>query len=317
MLGACAAWPGVARAQNRRAARLGYLWHGAAGSERSTLDGLRAGLQDLGYVAGRDYVLEERYADGDAARLDGLARGLVESGADVLLAPGNAVIGAAMRATARLPILMTTNDPIGAGFVRSLARPGGNVTGIALSANMAFVGKWLELVREIAPAARSAAYVYYGEDAATTAAVDHMRAAAGTLGFDLALCPVSAVETMDATLRTLAQTPPDALVIGGQPALVANRARFIELAARLRRPAVYGQHDYVRDGGLMSYASSIFDVWRRLAYYVDRVLKGTQPADLPVEQPTSFRLVVNRRTADALGLVLPPAILARADEVIE
>ena len=305
------------RAQARRLARLGYLWLGMAGSEESTLEGLRAGLHELGYVEGRDFVLETRYAADDATRLDGLARELVEAGVDLLLAPGNSAIAAAMRATARLPIIMTTNDPVGAGFVRSLSRPGGNVTGIALSANMAFVGKWLELVREIAPAARFVAYVYYGDDAATAAAVDHMRAAADALGLQLSLWPVSTTASMDAAVRRLAAAPPDALVIGGQPALVANRARFVGLAAHLRKPAVYGQYDYVRDGGLVSYASSIADVWRRLAWYVDRILKGALPTDLPVEQPTSFRLVINRRTAETLGLTMPPALLVRADEVLE
>jgi putative ABC transport system substrate-binding protein len=232
------------------------------------------------------------------------------------LSPGNAVTRAATEATSSIPIIARTPDLLASGFVSSLARPGGNVTGISLTAGAELSEKWLELIKEAFPKVASVA-VLTNLHSASAAYLDRIRAAASALGVQPTHFQARDQEELERALVAIAAMRPDGLVVESDPGLVSNRSKIIAFAASHRLPTVYGNLDYVPDGGLMGYFTSIVDTWRRLATYVDKVLKGAKPADLPVEQPTKFELVINLKTAKALGLTVPPPLLARADQVIE
>jgi putative tryptophan/tyrosine transport system substrate-binding protein len=319
LLGGAAAgnWPLAVRAQQAaKPARLGYIWIGSKGSEHSTLGGLRQGLSDLGYIEGRDFVIDDRYADSRPERLPGIVAELISTRIDLILSPGNPVTQAAKTATSSIPIISTTPDLLASGFVASLARPGGNVTGMSLTAGAALAEKWVELLHESFPGVKNVA-VLSSSSAASSAYLEKIREAASALGMQLQdFSAQNPVELLQA-LAAMEAAGIDGLVVESDAALLASRAEIIGFAARHRLPTVYGNSDYVPDGGLMSYATSIFESWRRLASYVDRVLRGTSPGTLPVEQATKFDLRVNLRTARILGLVIPPLVLARADDVIE
>jgi putative ABC transport system substrate-binding protein len=297
--------------------RLGYIWIGAQGSERSTLDGLRLGLRELGHVEGRDFALVDRYADLNPAALPVLVADLVALNVKAILAPGNLVIEAARRGTSAVPIIATAPDLLASGFVASLARPGGNVTGVSLTAGDALSEKWLEFVKELAPRVAHVAMLANPKSAASMAFVQKVTSAATKLGVELSLFEAHNGEELHGALERIAESGAGALIVESDPLLVSNRARIISFAAKHGLPGVYGNYEYTADGGLLSYASNIFEIWRRLASYVDRVLKGSDPAELPVEQAVSFQLRINLKTANALGLTIPPTLLARADEVIE
>jgi putative ABC transport system substrate-binding protein len=319
LLGGAAAgnWPLAVRAQQAaKPARLGYIWIGSKGSEHSTLGGLRQGLSDLGYIEGRDFVIDDRYADSRPERLPGIVAELISTRIDLILSPGNPVTQAAKTATSSIPIISTTPDLLASGFVASLARPGGNVTGMSLTAGAALAEKWVELLHESFPGVKNVA-VLSSSSAASSAYLEKIREAASALGMQLQdFSAQNPVELLQA-LAAMEAAGIDGLVVESDAALLASRAEIIGFAARHRLPTVYGNSDYVPDGGLMSYATSIFESWRRLASYVDRVLRGASPGTLPVEQATKFDLRVNLRTARILGLVIPPLVLARADDVIE
>jgi putative ABC transport system substrate-binding protein len=312
-IAAFAAWPLAARAQQReKPARLGYVWIGAKNSERSTLVGIRQGLLQLGYAEGRDFVIEERYADLEPKRLPDILAELMRSKVDLILSPGNAVTQAAKEATSTIPIIATTPDLLASGFVSSLARPGGNITGISLTPGAELSEKWLELLKEAFPKVASVA-VLTNLHLASAAYLDRIQVAASALGVQPTHFQARDEEELERALVAIAAMHPDGLVVESDPGLVSNRSKIITFAANHRLPTVYGNLDYIPDGGLMGY----FTTWRRLATYVDKVLKGAKPADLPVEQPTKFELVINLKTAKALGLTVPPSLLTRADEVIE
>ena len=304
------------RGQESRPARLGYIWIGSKGSEHSTRDGMRQGLRDLGYVEGRDFVLEERYADSQLDRLPAIVAELVELRVSLILCAGNQVTRAAMEGTSTIPLVATAPDLLESRFVASLARPGGNVTGMSLTAGTTLSEKWLEILKETFPNVGSVA-VLASATSASSAYVDRVRRAANSLGIKPRYFTAGDADGLDLALQAITEMKPDGLIVESDALFISNRSRIIAFAAEQRLPAVYGNLDYMPDGGLMAYYTSIFDTWVRLAKYVGRILKGAKPGELPVQQATKFELIINLKTAKAAGFNIPEAILLRADKVIE
>jgi putative tryptophan/tyrosine transport system substrate-binding protein len=318
--GAAAAWPlaaplGVAFAQTSERVRLGYFWIGAEGSDGQTLSGLRQGLADAGLVEGRNLGIERRYADSHPERLSALAMELVRLDVAVLLAPGALVTRAARSATQTIPIVSVTNDPVALGFAQTLARPGGNVTGMALTASDQLVEKWVEQLKDVTPALKRAALLYDPRPAPMIERVAN--AASVTIGIEIIPFRVTNAEELGAALAAIEMARPDGLLISNDALLLSARRRLVAFARDRALPAVYGQREYVDAGGLMSYSTSLYDVWRRAGSVVNKLLKGSKASDIPIEPPTKFELVINLKTAKALGLTVPPTMLALADEVIE
>jgi putative tryptophan/tyrosine transport system substrate-binding protein len=312
--GAAATWPLAARAQQvTKPAHLGYIWIGAKDSEHSTRDGLRQGLRDLGYLEGRDYVLEERYAESQRDRLRGIIAELLQLKVALFLSPGVQVTTALIAGTSTIPIIATTPDLLASGFVSSLARPGGNVTGISLTAGPTLSEKWLDILKETFPSVVTVAIL----TASGVVYLDRIQAAAAMLGLRVQYFTAQDPQEIDRALSDIAAMRPDGLIVESDANLVSNRAKIIGFVARNRLPTVYGNLDYIPDGGVMAYFTSIFETWRHLATYVDRVLKGANPGDLPVEQAVKFELVINLKAAKAIGLSISESMLLRADKVIE
>ena len=310
--------PRIAQAQTR-VPHLAYFWLGAEGSETSTTSGLRAGLSELGYREGEGYniIIGYRYADGSEEKLRKLAAAAIAERPDLILAPGTIVTKVIKEMTTTIPIVSTTGDPVGSGFAVSLARPGGNITGLSTAVGPEIAEKHVELMAEIAPGASLIAVLANAQNPVTRAQVERMRIAAEHFGLTITVFAYQGTADFPATLTAIERAQAHALIPDGDPLTTSKRESIVAFAAKHRLPAVYAVRDFVDAGGLVSYGASIFDIWRRAATYVDRILKGAKPADLPIEQPTKFDLVVNLRTAKALGLTIPPLILARADEVIE
>jgi putative tryptophan/tyrosine transport system substrate-binding protein len=278
--------------------------------------GIPNGLRDAGYVEGRNLVIERRFAGGDTARLPALARELVQAGVDVIIAVGAPAVQAAKAATSTVPIILYGNfDPLALGLVDSLARPAGNVTGVLIAPDGTMAGKRLELLKAAVPAARRIGLLLPDEDSVRVQ-VQETRAAAQQLGLEL---PVALVRGGDyaSAFATITSERVAALVVGSHQYFVRDRAQIIALAAQYKLPAMYEWREQVVDGGLMTYSTSLNGLYQRVASYVDRILKGARPGDLPVERPTRFEFVINLKTAKALGLTLSQALLLRADEVIE
>jgi ABC-type uncharacterized transport system substrate-binding protein len=312
--GAAVAWPLAARAQEPKMPRIGYVWIGSRGTEVSYA-GLRRGLEDRGYAVGRNLVLEERYADGHAERLPALIAELLAVKVDVLVTPGTPMTRVAQRATSTVPIVSVSGDPVGAGLVASLSRPGGNITGLSLLSSD-YSAKWLGLLKEAVPKLYRVAVLWNTDNVTVARQIESMREAAPAIGLELMALSARPAE-IEATLTAIVTASPDGLVVSSDSSLETIEPRLIAFAAEQGLPALYGLSGSVRQGGLMSYSADFFDLWRRAAGYVDRILKGARPADLPVEQPTVFALRINLKTAKALGLDIPPTLLAIADEVIE
>jgi ABC-type uncharacterized transport system substrate-binding protein len=313
--GMAATWSPAVRAQQViRPARLGYIWIGAKDSEHSTRDGMRQGLRDLGYVDGRDYVLEERYADSVPERLPGIIAELQQLKVALFLSPGVQVTRELIAHTSTIPIIATTPDLLASGFVSSLTRPGGNVTGMSLTAGPTLAEKWLEILKETFPGIATVAIL----TASGAVYLDRIRAVAATLGLQVRYFTAQDdPKEIDRALSDISAMRPDGLIVESDANLVSNRTKIIEFTARHRLPTVYGNLDYIPDGGVMAYFTSIFETWRRLATYVDRVLKGANPGDLPIEQAVKFELVINLKAAKAIGLTISESMLLRADKVIE
>ena len=315
---AAAAWPLAARAQQRervsRVARVGILNYGAAGYVR--VNEFRNALSELGYVEGRNVVLTHRWADGHRDRLPGLAAELVDSKVDVIIALGPAVL-AAKRATSTTPIVMAfSGDPVGNGVVSNLARPGGNITGFSyMSTDLA--AKRLELLNETFSRSARIAILYSPDEPATVLEMQETEVAARTIGVTLRPLAARHSDELEEAFAASARERTGAMIVFTHGFAELNQQRIIELAARERLPTMYGWREFVIDGGLMSYGPNIPVIIRRAASYVDRILKGEKPGDLPIEQPTWLELIVNLKTARALNIDLPPTMLARADEVIE
>lgn len=272
-------------------------------------------LAELGYAQGRNLVFEPRWAGGNLDRLPALARELIQLRMDVIVAVGSAAVRACGGASSTLPIVFYGNfDPIALGLVKSLAKPGGNVTGVLIAPAGTLAGKKMELLKEAVRATRMAFLTH--EDPGLALQEKETQSAATALGITLLLTRVRGND-YEGAFAAIAASRPEALFVAATTFFMRDRKRIIDLAARHRLPAIYEWPDQVEDGGLMSYGSDLSGTTRRVAVYVDRILRGDQPGDLPVEQPAEFQLAINLRTARALGLALPPSLVARADRVIE
>jgi len=278
----------------------------------------RQGLRELGYVEGKTVFLEVRLTEGAVERLPQLARELVALKPDVIVATNDLAIASVRRETQTIPMVMVlSSDPAGAGFVASLARPGGNVTGLStLSPETS--GKRLELLREVVPKLSRVALLWNPDSRGNLLDYKETEVAARSLHVELQSVELSRGEDLDRAFSAVAKGRAQAMIVPvGNPVTVARRDQVASFAQRSRLPSIYGAREYVDDGGLMSYGPNLADLFRRAANYVDKILKGAKPANLPIEQPTKFELVINLKTAKALGLTMPPSLLRRADHVIQ
>ena len=314
--GGLIAMPAGARAQQAgKAHRIGFL--SLQSGLTSTTEAFRQGLGELGYIEGRNLIIEYRWAARKEERLPELAADLVRLKVEVIVTAAAPTVEAARRATSTIPIVMAAvADPVGSGLVASLARPGGNVTGLtALSTELA--GKRLQLARELVSKASRVAVLAYHGTSATRLFLEQMRAAAQQIGVQLVVQEVKEADDLPGAFTAMQHERSQALIVQITPFSADNAKRIVELAAQHHLPAMYDVRSFVDAGGLVSYGPSLPEMFRRAAFYVDRILKGAQPADLPVEQPTTFELVINLKTAKALGLTLPQSLLGRADQVIQ
>ena len=283
------------------------------------LEAFRQGLRELGWVEGQNIVIDYRFAEGRSDRLTDLAAELVRLKVDIIVAVATQGVAAAKNATETIPIVMISGsaDPVGLGFIASLARPGGNVTGLSYSVGPEILGKGLELLKEIVPKVRRVAILSNPASPVQPLFIREVKVAARSLGVQLQLLEARGPNEFDGAFAAMAKERVGALLVVADSIFILHRTRLADLAARSRLPAAYGGRENVEAGGLMSYGPSVRDLFRRAATFVDKILKGAKPADLPVEQPTKFELVINLKTAKALGLTIPPSVLIRADEVIQ
>jgi putative ABC transport system substrate-binding protein len=321
LLGGVASWPLAAKAQQKAMPVVGYLGIGSPDSRVSILNAFREGLNQTGYVEGRNVAIEYRWAGGDTERFGALAAELVALKLDVLVAAGGTLAAqAAMRATSTLPIVFTTvGDPVAEGIVASLARPGGNITGLSFFAPE-LVGKRLELLKQAVPEAGVIAVLFKPDsmpEHAKQARLNEAETSARDLGVRLQIVEARGPADFDRAFSEMSKARAGALTVWATPVFALEARRIAELAAKHRLPAMSESREFAGDGGFMSYGPILADLHRRAAGYVAKILNGAKPADLPVEQPTRFELVINLKTAKALGLTVPQSLLARADEVIE
>jgi putative tryptophan/tyrosine transport system substrate-binding protein len=320
LLGTAVAWPVAARAQQReQMRRIGVLMNlgsdDAEGQARNAA--FLQGLQELGWTVGRNVRIEYRWGAGDAELFRRHGLELVALAPDVILAGGGAVVPSLLQATRTIPIVFTlTPDPVGAGFVESLARPGGNATGFTIF-EYGISGKWLELLKEIAPHVTRAAVIRDPAIAAGLGLWGAIQSVAPSLGVELRPLGVRDAGEIERVVTAFARSSNGGLIVTGSTLATVHRELITTLAARYRLPAVYPQRSFVTVGGLISYGPDSIDPYRQAAGYVDRILRGEKPADLPVQAPTKYELVINLKTAKTLGLTVPETLLARADEVIE
>jgi putative ABC transport system substrate-binding protein len=318
--GAAAAWPFAARAQqSERMRRIGVLMPAARTDLvfQARLSAFLQGLQQLGWTDGRNVQLEYRWAAGNSDETRRYAMELVALAPDVILASGSAPVGALQEATRSVPIVFATAaDPVGAGFVDSLSRPGGNITGFAIF-EYAIGGKWLELLKEISPRITRVAVLRDRAVAAGSGQFGAIQTVSPSFSMEVSPVNLHDASEIERAVMAFARPQNGGLIVTASPLAQLHRALIISLAARHKLPAVYFERFFVADGGLISYGADFLDQYRRAAGYVDRILKGGNPADLPVQAPTKFELAVNLKTAKALGLDIPATVLARADEVIE
>jgi putative ABC transport system substrate-binding protein len=319
-LSLCAILLGVSFSAGAQAAkkvpRIGMLLNGTAAAEKFRVDEFQQGLRDLGYVEGKNIVIEYRYAEGRLDRIPELAKELVQINVDVILANATPGTTAVKQATSTIPIVFTgVGDPVGAGVVKSFARPGGNVTGISiLSPDLG--GKRLELLKETVPGITQVALLW-SPSASTTAALKETQAAADALRLQLQFVELRRPDDFTNGSETIVKRRAQALLTNPSPVLGPIRTRVVEFAAKNRLPAMYANLQFVESGGLMAYAHRSVDVYRRAAVYVDKILQGTKPADLPVELPTKVEFVISLKAAKQIGLTVPPNVLVRADRVIQ
>jgi len=317
LLGGAAVWPLAARAQQGgKVYRIGFFSAGAANTPH-----LRAAfvetLRKLGWIEGKNVVFEYRYAENRLERLPELAEELVRLNVDIIVAPGTLAPLAAKRVTTTIPIVMANaGDPLGSGLVSSLARPGGNVTGLSLMVPD-IGGKRLELLKDVLPRMSSVAVLWNVANPYPALVFRETESAARTFGIEVQSLEVRGPGDFDGVFENARLQHPEALITVEDPLTVNYRKQIVDFAATNRLPAIHGVREFVEAGGLMAYGASLSDLLRRAAGYVDKIFKGAKPADLPVQQPTKFEFVINLKAAKALGLTIPPSLLARADEVIE
>ena len=297
--------------------RIGMLETTSMALNAANIEAFRQGLRELGYVEGRNYIIEYRSADGRSERFPDLAAELVRQKVDVILTRGTPAVMAAKSATGAIPVVMAaSSDPVLSGVVASLARPGGNITGLS-SIVHEVSGKRLELIREVFPGVSRIAVLLIMSNPAEALQWKETEIAASSLRVQVQLLDVRKAGDFGRAFDAAIKQRAGALVVGLDTLTQTNHRFIVDLAAKHRLPTIYGTREFVDAGGLMGYGVSYPDLYRRAATYVDKILKGAKPADLPVEQPTKFDLVINLKTAKALGLTIPPSLLARADEVIE
>jgi len=295
------------------------MWRvGILGNENSApWEAFRRPLGDLGYVGGRNLTMESRWSEGRTERLPALAIELIQLRVDVIVASGTQAVRAAKQATSTIPIVMAVSaHPDKIGLVESLARPGGNVTGLD-NVGPDLKGKQLQLLKEVAPKVSRVAVLWNPANLVETFGFKEMVAAAAVIGVEIQSIDVRTPDDYLAAFATVTASRADALYAFGNPVNFKNRQLIADFALKSRLPSIYEERLFVESGGLMSYAPSFTDLFRRAATYVDKILKGAKPADLPVEQPTKYELLINLKTAKALGLTIPPSLLLRADQVIE
>jgi ABC-type uncharacterized transport system substrate-binding protein len=315
-LGGAAAWPLMARAQQQGESvpKIGVLWPGAAPPASPRMESFRQALRQFGYVEGRSVVIELRYAEGGLGQLPELAAELVRLKVNVITAFGDLAPKIAQQATGTIPIVAICDDIVGAGLVASLSRPGGNITGFTLLAPE-LSEKRLELLQELVPGISRVAALWDPTTGKAQATISE--SAAQSLNLKLQILEVRNREDLAGAFRAARDGQAEALAVFASPVLASLYREIIDLAAEYRLPAIYQWREHVEAGGLLSYGAVLASMWRQSGVIVTRVLKGEKPADLPVEQPAKFELVVNAKTALSLGLAIPPNILVRADEVIE
>ncbi len=296
--------------------RIGFLFFGSPGPSRE-LDAFRQGLRELGYTEGQNIVIEVRFANGRVERLPELATELARLNPDVLVTPGTPASLVAKQATSTIPVVFAgVADAVGAGLVANLARPGGNITGLTgISAELG--GKRLELLKEVTPRASRVAVLYNPADRSNVLVLKEMQKSAPALRLTLQPLEVRGPGEFVGAFVAMTRERAHALFGAAGVLTTEHRKALVDLAAKRRIPAMWGERQFVEAGGLMSYAVNFYDQVRRAATYVDKILKGAKPADLPVEQPTKFELVINLKTAKALGLTIPPSLLQRVDQVIQ
>ena len=316
--GAVATWPVAARAQQQaKVPQIGFLGNSTAALEADLVGPFRDGLRDLGYEEGRNIVIEYRWAEGNYDRFPALIVELVALKVDVIVTAGTPAALAVKNATASIPLVMVAvGDPVGTGLVASFARPGGNNTGLT-SLAPELEGKRLELLREVVPKLSYIAVLWNPANAYMVTTEKEVQTAAKVLHMKVLSLGVRTPEELDTALATVLKEQPGALNVLADRLFLHNRAHIVDFAAQHRLPGVHAYRELVLAGGLMSYGPSYADMHRRAAIYVDKILKGAKPADLPVQAPTKFELVINLKTAKGLGLAVPPTLVALADEVIE
>jgi putative tryptophan/tyrosine transport system substrate-binding protein len=302
--------------QAPRVYRIGFVGSDASGPQ---IDAFREGLKELGYVEGKNVVFETRFAEGRSERFPELIAQVLRLKVDVLVVGSTPAARAAKKATTTVPIVFASLfDPVGAGIVASLARTGGNITGAAIGVGgSGFAGKWVELLKEAIPDLSHVAVLANSANPANAASVREIEAAAPALKVKLDVFDVGNTTNLDRALATISTSGTQAVIVTNDPFFTPNRAKLVQFAARNRLPAVYFFKIFAESGGLMVYGASLEDSYRTAATHVDKIFKGAKPADLPIEQPTRFELVINLKTAKALRLTIPPSLLLRADHVIE
>jgi putative ABC transport system substrate-binding protein len=296
--------------------RIGFLSVSSLFANAARIEAFRQGLREIGYVEGEDIVIEYRYAEGKLDRLPALAAELVRLKVDMIVTGGSTVTRAAQKATATIPIVMAQDtDPVGNGFVASLARPSGNITGLSTLAPE-ISGKQLELLKEIIPQLARVAVFGTSTRPGNVQALKEIELAAGAFGLKLQYLDMLDPKDIETAFREASKGRAGAVLALATPVLFSQRKQIVELAVKNRLPAIYNAAEFVEAGGLMTYGVSFNDLFRRAATYVDKILKGAKPGDLPVEQPTKFEFVINLKAAKQIGLTIPPNVLARADKVI-
>lgn len=313
----CIARPVATRAQQSgRMYRIGFLWHGPYEFE-DALEAFRDGLRELGYVEGRNITVEYRWAEGKPDRMLDMAEQLARLKVDIIIAPSSIYTGAAKRATSTIPIVfMSHADPLGTGHVKSLSRPGGNITGLSLMMTETNV-KGLELFKEMIPALSHVVVIFDPATPSHTPGLKAVQATGPSLGLKVLPLPVRSAAEFDAAFSAIARERADGVLVLSTPLFISGAKPLAALALKHKLPSLFGPRHHVEEGGLMSYSPERSDLWRRGAIFVDKILKGAKPADLPVQQPTKFDLSINLRTAKAIGVKIPESFLLRADKVIE
>ena len=299
-----------------KVARLGYLTSDSASVDLPRRNALKQGLRDLGYVEGQNLLVEYR-ATSDLSKLPELMADLIRLKVDVVFAFTTPAVLAAKKATTDVPVVFGAHAPVELGLVASLARPGGNLTGLTLTAGPSVYGKYTELLNEVAPGLSRFAVLSNPANPATAVQLREMQSVASALRVTLLPFEVKDLGELEATFAAMKKARADALIVLADAGFLAQRRRIADLTIKNGLPSIYGIHEHVEAGGLMAYAASRLEIFRRAATYIDKILKGAKPANLPIEQPTTFDLVINLKTAKALGLTIPPSLRLRAERVIE